>query len=424
MSAKPKPPTISQDTSNGLQNNVRNNRLAAVYAKAHHFELPQEHRGLGFVSVAIIAVVFGMLAGVVGFLLLISGGFSRVPYLGFLDVATLVPSAPVTIERTEKVSVTADERASAVVKRIQPSVVGVFLTKSLTKDLAGLVSSAASPLTTGIALTSDGWILSAGDLSEKASGPLTIITNDGKTYVVVRRVQDRATGVWFIKVDTSLLVAVPFTRSESSLKAGSSVIVPTFQIGTQGRAFIGTVAGTSVLTVRDGDRLESRLELVGAPQGNSLGMPLVSLAGEVGGVISVQEGNVARAVPLSSLQPIIDRILKEGDARRPQVGLRYVELSSVADVAFPLTHGRRFGALLVKNGDVPAVAPESNAEQAGLKEGDIVIKVDGDEVTDETDLATLIQAYPNDTTLKLSVLRGGEEKLIDLSLAPPVESTK
>ncbi|MFA4872375.1 MAG: S1C family serine protease [Patescibacteria group bacterium] len=424
MTAKPKPPTATQEVSNDPRVNVRDDALAAVYAKPHHFELPHEHHGLRLIANAIVAVVFGMIAGVVGLLLFISGAFSRVPYLGSIDVAALVPSAPVTIERTEKVSVTADERASAVLKRIQPSVVGLYATKNLSKDLAGLINSAGAPLATGIALTSDGWVLAAGDLSDESAGPLTIITIDGKIYEVERRMQDKATGLWFVKVSTSLFVAVPFTRSESSLEAGSSVLLPSFQIGTQGAAFAGTVAGLSVLTVRDSDRLESRLTLAVSLKGNALGVPLVSLAGEVGGLVSAQEEGIVHAVPVASLQPIIDRILKEGDARRPQVGMHYIELSSVADVAFPLTHGRRFGALLVKNGDVPAITLKSNAETAGLKEGDIVIKVDGDEVTDETDLATLIQAYPNDKALKLSILRAGEEKLVDLSLAPPPTPTQ
>ncbi len=424
MTAKPKPSTATQEAPNDPRANARDGALAAVYAKPHHFELPREHRGLGIIANALFAALFGMIAGVVGLLLLISGAFSRVPILGSIDVAALVPSAPVTIERTEKVSVTADERASTVLKRIQPSVVGLYATKNLSKDLAGLINSAGAPLATGIALTSDGWVLAAGDLSDESAGPLTVISQDGKTYAAERRVQDKATGVWFVKVSASLFVAAPFTRSESPLEAGSSVLIPSFQIGTRGAAFAGTVAGLSALTVRDSDRLESRLTLALPLKGNALGVPLVSLAGEVGGIVSAQEENIVRAVPYVSLQPIIDRILKEGDARRPQVGMHYVELSSVADVAFTLTRGRRFGALLVKNGDVPAITPKSNAETAGLKEGDIVIKVDGDEVTDETDLATLIQAYPNDKALKLSILRAGEEKLIDLSLAPPAPAKK
>ncbi|OGL87917.1 hypothetical protein A3I42_00300 [Candidatus Uhrbacteria bacterium RIFCSPLOWO2_02_FULL_49_11] len=424
MSPKPKTPTATQEISSEQRVNVRDDALAAVYAKPHHFELPHEPRGLGVIANALIAALFGMIAGIVGLLFLISGAFSRVPYLGSIDVAALVPSAPVTIERTEKVSIAVDERASTVLKRIQPSVVGVYATKDLSKDLTGLINSAASPLATGIALTSDGWVLAAGDLSDESAGPLTVITQDGKTYAAERRVQDKATGLWFVKASTSLFVAAPFTRSESPLEAGSSVLIPSFQIGTRGAAFAGTVAGLSVLTVRDSDRLESRLTLAVPLKGNALGMPLVSLAGEVGGMVSAQEGSIVRAVPLASLQSIIDRILKEGDARRPQVGMHYIELSSVADVAFTLTHGRRFGALLVKNGDVPAITPKSNAETAGLKEGDIVIKVDGDEVTDETDLATLIQAYPNDKALKLSILRAGEEKLVDLSLAPPPAPVK
>lgn len=424
MSAKNKQPAASQEAPNDPRASTRDDALAAVYAKPHHFELPREYRGLSIIVHVMVAVLFGMIAGVVGLLLLISGVFSRIPYLESLDVGALVPSAPITIERTEKVSVTADERASAVLKRIQPSIVGIYLTINLSKDLAGLVNSTGAPHATGIALTSDGWILTAGDLSDESAGPLTVITRDGKTYPVERRVQDKATGVWFLNISTSLLVAAPFTRSESPLMPGSSVIIPSFHIGTGGMAAAGAVSGISAPAVRESDRLESRFALLSPLQENSLGMPLVSLAGEVGGVVSAQEGGMARAVPYASLQPIIDRILKDSDARRPQAGMRYIELSSVADVAFPLTHSRRFGALLVKNGEVPAVTPKSNAEKAGLKEGDIVIKVDGDEVTDETDLASLIQAYPNDKTLKLSIVRGGEEKLIDLTLAPPPVPTQ
>jgi len=402
----------------------RADALTAMYQK-EGFERPRGG-GWGALTGYLLAGVIGACAALVVVSVVVTGAFKGVPYLDRIDVASLFSSAtPITIERTERVTVTEEERSAEVTARITPSIAGLYATADLTENAGGVLASAGAPRASATVLTSDGWLLSAGALGEKETGKLTIVFADGKPYAAAARMQDPATGLWFLKIDATTLVASAVRRDTASLGPGAPVYAASFRVGSAPLMAEQSVMSVVTLPHRDSDKLEARVRLAHPGNGLGLGSPVVTYAGEIAAVVSAidQEGNVF-AVPIGSIAGAMGDAFKNGALVRARTGMHYVELSNVADLAFALTHGRRQGALLLKNGTIPAVTPKSNADTAGLKEGDIIVKIEGELVREESDMATLLHSYPVASTVKLTVVRDGEERLVDLPLTPATQKTE
>ena len=143
--------------------------------------------------------------------------------------------------------------------------------------------------------------------------------------------------------------------------------------------------------------------------GNS-GGPLVNLRGQVvgvnsaiattGGAFAGEAGNigVGFAIPMEQVKVTAAQILSSGEAKYPVIG---------ANVN---TGDRRGGAEIV---DVPAGTP---AAVAGLEEGDIVTAVGDKKVNDGISLIVAIRSHQPGETIRLTVLRDGDEVKVDITL--------
>jgi putative serine protease PepD len=145
--------------------------------------------------------------------------------------------------------------------------------------------------------------------------------------------------------------------------------------------------------------------------GNS-GGPLVNMLGQVIGVNSAiattggttggdQAGNigVGFAIPMEQVEVTADQILRTGEARYPVIGAQ-------------VQTGQRDGS----GAEIDKVLEDTPAEAAGLKEGDVVVALEGQKVTDGIALIVSIRSHQPGETLTFTVLRDGGEKDIDVQL--------
>ena len=151
--------------------------------------------------------------------------------------------------------------------------------------------------------------------------------------------------------------------------------------------------------------------------GNS-GGPLLDLSGQVVGVNSATAGsaeNISFAIPSNEASRVINDYKKEGRVVRAILGVRYVMITSEIKEQNKLSVDK--GALVVSGGiQAPAVQPGSGAERAGIKEGDIITKVGGNDLTAEKTLQSFIGEKKPGETLVLTILSGGQEKNITVTL--------
>ncbi|MGH3320748.1 MAG: S1C family serine protease [Streptosporangiaceae bacterium] len=152
--------------------------------------------------------------------------------------------------------------------------------------------------------------------------------------------------------------------------------------------------------------------------GNS-GGPLVDRDGEVVGVNSAiatlggafgQSGNigVGFAIPINQARRVAQQIINTGHATHPIIG-------ASIDVTYS-GQGARIPAR-VPNGRPPPILPGGPADKAGLKPGDIIVKLDGKEVTSPTELIVDIRAHVPGDRVSLTYRRDGTEHTVHLALA-------
>jgi len=151
--------------------------------------------------------------------------------------------------------------------------------------------------------------------------------------------------------------------------------------------------------------------------GNS-GGPLLNLRGEVIGIdTAVVSGaqSIGFAIPINSAKRDIKSVVASGTIKTPYLGVRYVLVTP--DLASSDKLSVDHGALIKGDSSNAAIEKNSPAAKAGLKDGDIILDVNGTKIDDTHSLANLIQQYNVGDTVTLSVERGKDVITIKATLA-------
>ena len=142
--------------------------------------------------------------------------------------------------------------------------------------------------------------------------------------------------------------------------------------------------------------------------GNS-GGPLMNIHGEVIGINTaiVAEGQgLGFAIPINLAKWVADQIIEKGKVTRGWLGVVIQDITP--EIA---------GTIGVKEGIlISQVAPNSPAQRAGLKPGDIIIAIDGEKMKEVRDLQFRIMKTRPGTEVSLTILRGGKEQVVKVKV--------
>ncbi|MES2563246.1 MAG: DegQ family serine endoprotease [Pseudomonadota bacterium] len=147
--------------------------------------------------------------------------------------------------------------------------------------------------------------------------------------------------------------------------------------------------------------------------GNS-GGALVNLRGELIGIntaiIGPAGGNVGIgfAVPVNMARIVMNQIVQYGEVRRGRLGIEMIDLNS--EIA------KKLGVLKIEGVAIAAVQPNSPAQQAGLRERDIVTALNGRAIQGAAELRARLALTPVGEELELRVLRGGETRNVRVKI--------
>lgn len=153
--------------------------------------------------------------------------------------------------------------------------------------------------------------------------------------------------------------------------------------------------------------------------GNS-GGPLINLGGEVIGMntaIDSSASGIGFAIPVNQIKPAVLSVKKNGRIVRPVLGVMHMVLNKEKAQELKL-EGVEYGALIT--GDRAkkefGIIPGSPAERAGLRLDDVILEVDGEKITEENTLQSVIQKHAPGDTLKLTVWRAGKTFEVKVTL--------
>lgn len=324
------------------------------------------------------------------------------------------------------------ELISDIAKRAGPSVVSVNVTtRATSQGFFGPRQYGQQSAGTGFIVSKEGLIVTNRHVVN-GSDEVSVTLSDGTELTDVELVgqtnESDPLDIAFLKIkDAKGKELKPATIGDSSkMEVGSRVIAIGNALGQfQNTVTTGIISGYGRdVEASDGsgynvETLQNLFQTDAAiNQGNS-GGPLMNINGEVIGVNTAVAGggaeNIGFAMPINDLRGLIDGVLSRGKLERPYIGVRYVALTD--DYAYELELDIKRGAYIVPgSAGQPSIIKGSPADKAGLKEEDIITKVNGEDINERNSLTSLIGRHEPGKEVELTIVRGGKEQKVKVTL--------
>jgi serine protease Do len=284
---------------------------------------------------------------------------------------------------------------------------------------------------TGIIINKDGLIITNRHVVPAGTTSVSVTLSDGTKFdnvkVLGRTSTSSSLDIAFLKItDTKGKTLKPAELGDSgAMQVGDKVVAIGNALGQfQNTVTSGIISGHNrsiTATDESGQSAEHLSDLfqtdAAINHGNS-GGPLVNMDGQVIGIntaIAGQAENIGFAIPINNVKGLVKSVERTGELQQPYLGVRYVPLTP--DYAYvynlPVNHGAYIAPS--QNGQ-PAIVPGSPADKAGLKEKDIIVKVDGQTVGYSNDLASLLSQHQVGDQVKLTVRRGDKTITVNVTL--------
>jgi serine protease Do len=216
-----------------------------------------------------------------------------------------------------------------------------------------------------------------------------------------------------LKVPAPLQVQAEWGDSDE-LDNGDWVLAIGSPLGFDHSVTAGIVSATERHDVRIND-YESFIQTDAAINPGNSGGPLINLAGKVVGIntaIITQSGGyegIGLAIPSSLARRVVAGLIKEGKVVRGYMGVQIGTLAPDAAQRLGLSNTR--GAL------VAVVQPDSPADRAGLKPGDVIVKMGDHDINDPTTLRNLTASTDVGSQVPVTIVRKGERQSLSVTIA-------
>ena len=278
------------------------------------------------------------------------------------------------------------------------------------------VQSASSG--SGFVLTSDGYIVTNEHVISGATS-IKVVLQDDSEYNATLVGSDERTDLAVLKIDATGLTPAEFGNSDQ-MQIGEQVIAIGNPGGLElaGTVTVGYVSAVNrSITTTNGNTVNCVQTDAAINPGNS-GGALVNTYGQVIGINSQKiaatdyEG-IGFAISINEAQPIINDLIQYGYVRgRVVMGITM----QMIDQTYAAIYGYQPGIGVV------SVEAGSPAEEAGLVAGDIITAIDGQSITTQEELNTLLEQYSPGDTITLTVYRqsvrgDGQELSMELTFA-------
>ncbi|MBI4779314.1 serine protease [Candidatus Falkowbacteria bacterium] len=376
-------------------------------------EFIKKHK-LVFLAVAILILSIG--GGIIGdiiaksYLIDASYNFSA---FGDLDFSRgEFKDHGIVISNAKNVIVQQDVKIEETANSASFSLVGIYKKQKLVKpgnvfsrNNFYKISEAAGQ---GFIITSDGWIVTALALN-KIYADYAVITKDKKIYQIDKVVSDGLSGFNFIHIAAKDLPVKKFAENKD-IKRGNLII----SVNWPGSSWVSSILGIK----EGGEPVESsdnfsanKLVLNNAVPQEFKGSIIFNLAGDALGLIDLK-GEIE---PMAHLKAAANSLFKNKAIIRPSLGVNYINLAALIAIDEQNNNWQK-GVIIYKDEKGVAVKKGGPAEKAGLKEGDIIISVDGINLDKANNLVDIIQSYAAGDKINLLIMRDSAEKVVEVTL--------
>ncbi len=357
--------------------------------------------GWAWPAISVLALVVGLLGGVIGG---VAVSRSLDSDGGGVDVSSIS-----TDNGSDEPLRSDNGSISAVAAKLLPSTVQIQANGGADGTTAGGATGS------GFVLDDRGHVITNNHVVADATddGAIKVVEQDGTRHAATIIGRSPVYDIAVLEVERAGALEPAAIGSSRTMHVGDTVVAIGSPLGLNATVTSGIVSAVDRPVTTGNSNQSSYINAVQTDAainpGNS-GGPLVNLRGQVvgvnsaiattGGSVTGESGNigVGFAIPMEQVRITAAQILSTGKARYPVIG---------ANVN---TGAQQDGAEVV---DVPSGSP---AADAGLREGDVVVSVDGKPVNDGISLIVAIRSHRPGETVTLKVERGGRSRTVQVRL--------
>ena len=247
---------------------------------------------------------------------------------------------------------------------------------------------------------------------------IVVTLRDGRRFTARLLGSDPAADIAVLRITPQRLTALPLADS-SRLRVGDFVVAIGNPFGLEQTVTSGIVSalGRRRLGI---ESYEDFIQTDASINPGNSGGALVNLRGELVGINTAILGpngasiGIGFAIPVNMAKAIADQLVEYGEVRRGRLGIGIQDLTPELASAFkiPPTHGAV----------VAQVERGSAAERAGLRVGDVIVRVNGRPVLDASQLRNEVGLLRVGSRVELEVMRNGKALKLSAEVAPPPRS--
>ncbi|MBU5438915.1 trypsin-like peptidase domain-containing protein [Tissierella sp. MSJ-40] len=302
---------------------------------------------------------------------------------------------------------------SAVAKKAMSSVVGIT---TIEIQRYAFAEREVEGVGSGVIVDSNGYILTnshvVGDGNAKE---ITVLFENGDKKPGKVLWNDAALDLAIVKVEETGLPVATLGDSDK-LEVGEIAVAIGNPLGLEFQRTVtsGIISGLHrSIRVDENNIIEDLIQTDASINPGNSGGPLLNSKGDVIGIntakIKTGEG-LGFSIPINIVKPIIQQVIKEGTYKTVFIGITGVEVN---------VYERQLGIdLSIDNGVIVIeVAADSPASKAGLRSGDVIVKIDDQKVENMNQLKKTLYKYSQGDKATLEIIRDGEEKKIEVEFS-------
>jgi S1-C subfamily serine protease len=315
----------------------------------------------------------------------------------------------------------------AVYKRVLPSVVNITSTTLVFNFFYGTVPQQGQG--SGFILDRSGHVLTNFHVVEGANRGIKVMLSNKKTYDAKVIGTDKVHDLALLQIDAPNLEPVTLADS-GGLSVGQKVYAIGNPFGLSGTMTRGIISSIRSIRGAEGAPIEDAIQTDAAINPGNSGGPLLNSHGEVIGINTMiasngadQSSGIGFAIPINTAKAVLADLTRYGRVKRPSLGI--VSYGIGPDLASQMGLSADAGVLIEK------VIPGGAAERAGLRGGteqayvgnmplllggDLIVGIDGHEVTDPQDIAAVMDKHQAGDTVSVTVFRGRKQMTLKLLL--------
>lgn len=315
-------------------------------------------------------------------------------------------------------------------QQLQPAVVNIAVRQTVKvrseNPLAGLMpgggfeTKLAQAVGSGFIISADGYIVTNNHVisldREGQADEVTVKLADGKQYTARIVGRDAESDIAVLKVDAP--APLPFVKfgDSSKARAGDWIIAIGNPFGLGGTVTSGIISSVNRNT--GSGAYDHYIQTDASINSGNSGGPMFDMAGNVIGINNwiVASGGgaggnigIGFAIPSDTAKPIVEKLKNGAAIERGYLGIQIQPISDEIADSLGLPHDR--GEL------VRLVQPGQPADKAGVKVGDIVLKVNDEPVTPSRTLSGIVSDITPGTRIPIDVLRGGKTVRLQATVA-------